>query len=302
MTTPVWDPHQYLRHSGHRTRPLEDLLARVPELPNEDAPRIADLGCGPGGPSALLTDRWPAGHVTGYDNSPAMLHEARAYAGRTSAGGTLDFAHADLADWRPPPGEHFDLLFSNAALHWVLPAEGEGRNLPAGGDAGAADAEPAPGHQALFPAWIDALPPGGVLAFQVPGNFASPSHTLLLQLRNSPRWRGRLGAASRSATVLDPAGYLAALAPLGCEVDAWETTYAHLLHGENPVLDWVKGTALRPVRTLLADDPAAQEEFVAEYGELLREAYPPLGGDVSRGTVFPFRRVFVVARKEARAP
>ncbi len=322
MTTPVWDPHQYLRHSGHRSRPIEDLIARVPELPNEDAPRIADLGCGPGGPSVALATRWPAGHITGYDNSPAMLHEARAYAGRTSAGGSLDFTHGDLATWRPAPGERFDLLFSNAALHWVIPAAGKGRVLPAAGkgpvlpaegegrvspveehtDASDAAAEGrAPGFEALFPAWIDALPPGGVLAFQVPGNFTSPSHTLLLELRNSPRWRDRLGSESRSLSVLDPVGYMAELAPLGCEVDAWESTYAHLLHGENPVLDWVEGTALRPVLTLLADDPAAQEEFVAEYGELLREAYPPLNGDVSQGTVFPFRRIFVVATKDGAA-
>jgi trans-aconitate 2-methyltransferase len=281
MTSPVWDPHQYARHSGHRNRPISDLLARVPALPDDENPRIADLGCGPGGPSLLLAERWPGARITGYDNSPAMLREARAYAGKTSAGGSLEFTHADLTTWRPAPGDHFDLIFSNAALHWVLHAEGEG----------------ASGHTVLFPAWVQGLPPGGVFAFQVPGNFGSPSHALLLELRNSPRWRGRLGSESREGSVRTPAEYLAELEPLGCEVDAWETTYAHLLHGENPVLDWVKGTALRPVLTLLADDPEAQAEFLAEYGQLLREAYPPLGGDPARGTVMPFRRIFVVAVK-----
>ncbi|MGH3312294.1 MAG: methyltransferase domain-containing protein [Streptomyces sp.] len=278
MTTPVWDPHQYLRHAGHRARPLADLLARVPELPHADAPRIADLGCGPGGPSTPLAARWPRAHITGYDNSPAMLDEARKHAGPTGAGGTLDFAHADLATWRPAPGVSFDLIFSNAALQWVLPAEGKGR---------------VDGHTGAFPAWIDALPTGGTFAFQVPGNFTAPSHALLADLRNSPRWRDRLGAESRVNTVLDPAGYAAALAPLGCEVDAWETTYLHLLQGEDPVLDWVKGTALRPVLTLLADDPAAREAFLAEYGEMLRTAYP----SAPHGTAFPFRRIFVVAVK-----
>jgi trans-aconitate 2-methyltransferase len=282
MTSSLWDPHQYVRHSGHRNRPLVDLLARVPALPDEPAPRIADLGCGPGGPSLLLAERWPGAHITGYDNSPAMLREARAYAGKTSAGGSLEFTHADLTTWQPAQDEEFGLIFSNAALHWVLPAEGEGRS---------------PGHPALFPAWVRSLPPGGVLAFQVPGNFDAPSHTLLLELRNSPRWRGRLGSESRAASVLTAAGYLAELDSLGCETDAWETTYAHLLHGEDAVLDWVKGTALRPVLTLLADDPEAQKAFLAEYGQALREAYPPLGGDPSRGTVFPFRRIFVVAVK-----
>ncbi|WP_314174627.1 methyltransferase domain-containing protein [Streptomyces winkii] len=288
MTSPVWDPHQYERHSGHRSRPIADLLSRVPPLPHEKAPRIADLGCGPGGPSLLLAERWPGAHITGYDNSPAMLHEARAHAGKTSAGGTLEFTHADLSTWRPASDERFDLIFSNAALHWVLPPDGNGRAPGTGG---------APGHTALFPAWVRALPPGGVFAFQVPGNFDAPSHALLLELRNSPRWRERLGTESRIGSVLDPADYLAELESLGCDTDAWETTYAHLLHGEDAVLDWLMGTGLRPVLTLLADDPEARSAFLDEYGRLLREAYPPLGGDPARGIVMPFRRVFAVAVK-----
>lgn len=291
MTTPVWDPQQYASHSGHRARPVTDLLAHVPALPDDETPRIADLGCGPGGPSLPLAERWPKARVTGYDNSSAMLREARAHAGRTSAGGSLDFTHADLATWRPERDAGLDLIFSNAALHWVLHAEGEGRVVPAGAEG------PLPGHVALFPAWLRGLPPGGVFAFQVPGNFDAPSHTLLLELRNSPRWRGRLGSASRGRSVLDPARYVAELDALGCDVDAWETTYTHLLHGDDPVLEWTRGTALRPVLTRLADDPEAREEFTAEYGRLLREAYPPLGGDPARGTLLPFRRVFVVAVK-----
>jgi trans-aconitate 2-methyltransferase len=291
MTSPVWDPELYERHSAHRNRPSQDLLARVPSLPDEETPRIADLGCGPGGPSLLLAARWPRARITGYDNSPAMLDEARAHAGRTAGGGSLEFAHADLSTWRPSPAEHFDLLYSNAALHWVVPAEGKGSVLPPEGNGTPAT------HAALFPYWIGALPPGGVLAFQVPGNFDAPSHALLLELRNSPRWRGRLGTASRAGSVLDPEEYLDVLDAQGCEVDAWETTYAHVLHGDDAVLDWVMGTGLRPVLTLLADDPEARDGFLDEYRRLLREAYPPLGGDPARGTVFPFRRIFVVAVK-----
>ncbi|SCK10382.1 methyltransferase domain-containing protein [Streptomyces sp. WMMB 322] len=310
MTSPVWDPHQYARHSGHRNRPITDLLARVPALPHDEAPRIADLGCGPGGPSTMLADRWPRAHITGYDNSPAMLREAGAHAGRTPAGGSLEFTHLDLATWRPARGERFDLIFSNAALQWVLAGSGknrvhpvgeEGRGLPGeggpGGAPGGTGQDGALTDTGFFRTWTAVLPAGGVLAFQVPGNFDAPSHTLLLELRNSPRWRARLGAGARGGSVRSPAEHLAELEPLGCDVDAWETTYAQLLHGEDPVLDWVKGTALRPVLTLLADDPEAESAFLAEYGQLLREAYPPLGGDPARGTVFPFRRIFVVAVK-----
>lgn len=265
-STPVWDPHQYGRHAGPRTRPLYDLLARIPRLPSP-VPRIADLGCGPGGPSVLLSERWPRAVITGYDLSEAMLSEARAYAGPTPGGGHLDFVHADLTAWRPP--HSYDLILSNAAFQW------------------------APGHTGRFPGWIDALLPGGVLAFQVPGNFAAPSHTLLTRLRTSPRWRARLGAGAGRKPVLEPVEYAERLAALGCEADVWETTYVHVLTGEDPVLEWTKGTALRPVLTALDDDPEARGAFLTEYRDLLREAYPP----GPHGTLFPFRRIFAVARK-----
>ena len=261
---PVWDPRQYLRHSGHRARAFIDLLAHVPELP-AGRPRIADLGCGPGNVTRLLADRWPGAHITGLDNSPEMLAEAAPLAGPTQGCGHLDFRPADATTWAPT--EPYDLIFSNATLQWV------------------------PGHVTRFPDWVAGLTPGGVLAFQVPGNFDAPSHRLMRELAHSARWQDRLGDPLRhDDAVLTPAAYLHRLADLGCEADAWETTYLHLLHGEDPVLDWVKGTGLRPVLTALGDDA---EPFLAEYRAALREAYPATG----HGTVYPFRRVFVVARK-----
>ncbi|MEU6810866.1 trans-aconitate 2-methyltransferase [Streptomyces sp. NPDC046831] len=268
--TPRWDPAQYLRHAGHRARPFTDLLARVPDPPG-GRPRVADLGCGPGNVTVLLADRWPAAHVTGYDNSPEMLDGAHVdHEGPTRGGGRLDFAHADLRTWTPP--EPYDVIVSNATLQWV------------------------PGHAGRFADWIAALRPGGTLAFQVPGNFSAPSHRLMRDLAHSARWRGRLaGVLRHDDAVLTPAAYLERLTGLGCTADVWETTYLHLLKGEDPVLDWVKGTGLRPVLTALADDPGAREAFVAEYRDALREAYPA----GPHGTPFPFRRVFAVATKEA---
>ncbi|MET7440378.1 trans-aconitate 2-methyltransferase [Streptomyces sp. NPDC004082] len=262
---PLWDPSQYLRHADHRARPFADLLARVPDLPGRPA-RIADLGCGPGNVTTLLAARWPTAHITGYDNSPQMLERARAdHEGPTPGGGHLDFAAADARTWTP--AEPYDLIISNATLQWV------------------------PGHPASFPAWVDALAPGGTLAFQVPGNFDSPSHRLMREIATSPRWRERLGGTLRhDGAILTPAGYLDRLTALGCDADVWETTYLHLLRGEDPVLDWVKGTGLRPVLTELGPDADA---FVEEYRAALRTAYP--AGE--HGTVFPFRRVFAVARK-----
>ncbi|MGW0859557.1 trans-aconitate 2-methyltransferase [Streptomyces sp. NPDC002690] len=264
MSESVWDPGQYLRHAEHRARPFLDLLARVGDLPGGSRPRIADLGCGPGNVTRLLADRWPGARITGYDNSPQMLEKARAH---TTA--SLDFAEADAAHWAP--SEPYGLIVSNALLQWV------------------------PGHADRFPAWLDGLAPGGTLAFQVPSNFQAPSHALMRGLAESPRWRSRLGGLLRHEdAVLEPAAYYDRLTAAGCvTVDVWETTYLQVLHGDDPVLDWVRGTGLRPVLAALADDPEALDAFLTEYRDLLRTAYPQR----PHGTVFPFRRIFAVARK-----
>ncbi|WP_037852776.1 trans-aconitate 2-methyltransferase [Streptomyces sp. NRRL S-340] len=272
--SPTWDPAQYLRHADHRARPFTDLLARIPDLPARPpggVPRIADLGCGPGNVTVLLAARWPAARITGYDNAPEMLDRATVeHAGPTPGGGQLDFVRADARTWTPQ--EPFDLIVSNATLQWV------------------------PGHTGRFADWIAALRPGGTFAFQVPGNFSAPSHRLMRALARAPRWRDRLGDVLRHEdAVREPAAYLAQLTGLGCTADVWETTYLHLLHGPDPVLDWVKGTGLRPVLTALADDPEARDAFLAEYRTALREAYPA----GAHGTPFPFRRIFAVATKEA---
>ncbi|MFI1866577.1 trans-aconitate 2-methyltransferase [Streptomyces jumonjinensis] len=274
MTSPAtWDPQQYLRHAGHRTRPFLDLLARIPnpQARGGEGLRIADIGCGAGNVTALLTARWPGAHVTGFDNSPQMLALAeREHAGPTPGGGRLDFRVGDAREWTPE--EPYQLIVSNAAFQWV------------------------PGHADSFARWIDGLAPGGTFAFQVPGNVNAPSHTLLAEICAAPRWRDLLGEhAGTPVAVLDPADYLARLTDLGCVADVWETTYLQLLTGDDPVLDWIKGTTLRPILTALDGDEEAREEFLTTYRDRLRTAYPA----GPHGTVFPFRRIFAVARKPA---
>lgn len=251
----MWDPQQYLAFSDERARPFHDLLARVA---SEHPAEIVDLGCGPGTLTAMLATRWPGAHVVGVDSSPEMVAAARAV-------DRIDVVQADVREWKP--ARPVDVLVSNAMLHWV------------------------PDHLALLPRLVAYVAPGGWLAFQVPGNFAEPSHVLLRELADLPRWRDRL-AASRIARPVsyDPQDYLDALARLGCSVDAWETTYMQILAGEDAVLDWMSGTALRPILTTL--DEAGQAEFTAEYGAALRDAYRRR----DYGTVLPYRRVFVVAR------
>jgi trans-aconitate 2-methyltransferase len=258
MGQDIWSPRQYGVFGGHRNRPFRELLGRVGA---RDPGVVFDLGCGTGELTADLAGRWPGARVTGIDKSAAMISAAQLH-----EASNLAFEIRDIATWTPdvPP----DVIVSNAALQWV------------------------PGHRELIPVWVSALAPGGWFGFQVPGNFEAPSHVLLRELCASPRWKARLAGTNRFDTVGEPGDYLDLLAGLGCVADVWETTYQQVLSGQDAVLEWTKGTALRPVLAALPDD-AAEAEFLREYGELLDKAYPPR----PYGTVFEFRRIFAIARR-----
>jgi len=253
----MWDPVVYGRYADERGRPFQELLARV----GADRPEVVvDLGCGDGALTATLADRWPEASVVGVDSSESMLAGAAALATPR-----LRFVLGTIEGWRPD--RPVDVLLSNAALQWV------------------------PDHPAQLPRLVASLAPGGWLAVQVPANGDAPSHALLAELRRSVRWRDQLGAgAGRWPDVADPEDWARQLFRLGCRVDAWETTYLDVLTGPDPVLSWVRGTALRPVLARLSPQDAA--DFEAEYGRLLASAYPA----EPHGTLLPFRRVFVVAQ------
>lgn len=255
----MWDPGQYQRFARERGRPFFDLLARVGAA---GPGYVADLGCGPGNLTAALAARWPSAQVVGVDSSPEMIAEARAVSGDRPG---LSFVLADIRDWQPD--RPADVMVANAVLQWV------------------------PGHLDLVRRWPGLLADGGWAAFQLPGNYDQPSHAILKALAGSRRWRSRLAGVELNRQAADPGAYLDALARAGCEVDAWETTYLHVLSGSDPVTQWYRGTGLRPVLAALGPDEA--EEFVAEYSASVAQAYPA----APYGTVLPFRRVFVVARK-----
>jgi trans-aconitate 2-methyltransferase len=259
MSAPFsWDPDRYLAFSEERGRPFADLVVRIGA---EDPGTVVDLGCGAGNLTALLARRWPGARVLGVDSSEDMIRAAPSDVG-------VEFSVGDIREW-PGPGNPIagavDVLLSNAALQWV------------------------PGHLDLMPGLVRTVAPGGWLAFQVPGNFDEPSHTIRRELAAEPAYAEHTaGVAVPEAH--DPETYLHVLRDLGCQVDAWETTYLHVLEGQDPVFRWVSGTGARPTLEALPSDLRA--DFEDEFKARLRVAYPERSGVV----VLPFRRVFVVAR------
>ena len=251
----AWNPDQYLKFAAPRLRPAVDLLARVPLT----APgSIFDLGCGAGNVTRLLAERWPHAAVTGVDDSASML----AKAAQENPG--IAWVQQSVATWRAP--EPADLIYSNAALHWL------------------------PDHASLFPTLLQQLAPGGVLAVQMPRNFDAPSHRLIDDTVRAGPWHARLAAMIGASPVAEPAVYYDLLTPRVAQLDIWETEYLQVLEGADPVKEWTKGTWLKQFLDALPPDERAP--FEADYAARLRIAYPPRSDG---RTLFPFRRLFMVA-------
>jgi trans-aconitate 2-methyltransferase len=252
----MWDPDVYLTFADHRARPFYDLLSRVGA---RDPRRVVDLGCGAGNLTSQLARRWPDATVEALDSSPEMVAAAQ----ERGVSATV----ADLRTWTPQPDT--DVVLSNAAMHWVTE------------------------HGELFVRWGRQLAAGSWLAIQMPGNFETPSHAAVRAVARRRTYAKLLrDIPFRVGAVVDtPVHYAELLLDAGCTVDAWETTYIHQLTGEHPVLDWISGTALLPVRERL--DEQQYQQFREELVPLLAEAYPSRPDGT---TFYPFRRVFFVAQ------
>ncbi len=265
MVSADWEPAQYLRFAAARARPFFDLLAPVFEafaVRRSPPARIVDLGCGPGTLTAELGRRYPDARVTGVDRSPAMLERARRLAQR----GHLEFLEQDLRAYEPD-GE-VDLLVANAVLQWV------------------------PEHRELLARLASWLVPGGFLAFQVPDAMAQPSHRLIDELCAREPWRSALSDMLDSKpSVARPEDYLERLMALGLEANVWETTYHHVLSGDDPVFAWVRGTTLVPILARLPSELGAT--FCEQLRGALAQAYPMVAGR----TVLAFRRIFVIGQQ-----
>jgi trans-aconitate 2-methyltransferase len=252
-----WSPAQYARFERERAQPFHDLKARIPD---GDVRSVADLGCGTGQLTPSLRRRWPAARVWGVDSSPQMLEKARA----SVPSDEVTFVQADLREWVPPAP--LDRIVSNAALQWV------------------------PDHGPLLARLSGLLAPGGALAVQVPNNRGEPAYCILAELRGQAPWKERLRGAQDLA-VESPAWYPQHLARLGLRCELWETIYYHPLAGAGEIVEWMKGTALRPILSALA--PADAERFLGLLRARLEAAFPP----GPAGVIFPFRRLFFVAQR-----
>lgn len=261
----AWDPGQYALFHEHRSRPLRDLLAHVEA---RDPSVVVDLGCGPGELTLSLAGRWPGARVLGIDSSPEMLARARL----ADREGRVAWVQRSAEEWDPRAVGPVDVLVTNATLQWV------------------------PTHLRLLREWLRALAPGGTLAMQVPSNFSAPSHRLLREVAaRSARAEELRPGLERADAVARPQQYAALLLEEAPVVDVWETTYQHVLpaapDAPHPVLEWMKGTGLRPVLAVLTA-PAERAALLADYERELEAAYPrrPFG------VLFPFSRTFAVAR------
>ncbi|HEU4654471.1 MAG TPA: methyltransferase domain-containing protein [Steroidobacteraceae bacterium] len=254
----TWDPQQYLRFSNARTRPAIDLLNRIETA---DPRVVYDLGCGAGNITLLLRERWPNARIIGLDDSQEMLAQA---AKRSKA---IEWSLQSVAAWRP--ADPADVIFSNAALHWL------------------------PNHSSLLPRLAGGLNPNGTLAVQMPRNFAAPSHTAITETVLDGPWREQLEPLINASPVARPEDYFDYLQEHAATIDIWETEYLHVLEGEDPVKEWTKGTWLK--RFLDALDEPERSEFERNYAQRLKLAYP---ARADGRTLFPFRRLFVVMRKK----
>jgi trans-aconitate 2-methyltransferase len=253
----MWNPDIYMKFSDLRNRPALELAARCGVV---EGGLIYDLGCGPGNSAQILTSLNPLARIIGVDSSPEMLERARAE-GPSGAQWVL----ADLETWEA--GEPADLIFSNAAYQWL------------------------DDHDQLLPPLLDHLKTGGKLAIQMPQNFAAPSHVLMRRIASEGPFAGKLRPVLRHDPVGSPEVYYDLFAPRVSSIDIWETEYAQVLEGDDPVFNWVSGTALRPIMAALDEDERGG--FAADYKRALNKAYPKRSDGK---TLFAFKRIFIVVQ------
>jgi trans-aconitate 2-methyltransferase len=260
-----WNPNQYLKFAEERTQPCRDLAARIAVA---NVHRAIDLGCGPGNSTAVLRERWPDAELTGLDSSVEMIERARREWPESSR---QHWIAGGISEWAASNGEEFDVVFSNAALQWVED------------------------HPAVYPRLFARVAPGGALAAQIPGNIDALPHRLMREVAATPTWRRCFPQGKvREWHHHEMEFYYDVLAPAAARLDLWATEYLHILPDAEAIVEWYRGTGLRPFLEVL-DTDAERARFIADYLEALRAHYPPRPAG---GVLFPFRRIFLIAYKE----
>jgi trans-aconitate 2-methyltransferase len=250
----MWNPEQYNKYSEQRNRPAIELIERIPPKSYKS---IIDLGCGDGVITKMLLDRYNPEHIVGVDNSSSMLEKAQL------TPTDINWQLSDITDFTG----NYDLIFSNAALQWLN------------------------NHNVLFKQLVQQT--NNTLAIQMPNNFDAPSHVLLREtILENPRFKDKLASTIRTAPVMSKQDYYQLLCDNMSYLDIWETQYLQLLTGNSPILEWVRGTALVPIREKLTADEYT--EFEMKYNEKLKQTYKPASNGV---TLFPFSRIFIVASR-----
>ena len=254
-----WNPNQYLKFADERTQPCRDLAARIAVA---NVRRVIDLGCGPGNSTAVLADRWPDAEFTGLDSSAEMIERARREY-------PLQRWHTgEISAWAAAGDATFDVVFSNAALQWVED------------------------HAVLYPRLLSRVAPAGALAIQIPGNIDALPHRLMREVAASPEWRRSFPPGTlREWHHHEMEFYYDVLAPAAARLDLWATEYLHILPNVEAIVEWYRGTGLRPFLNALESD-ADRGRFLGDYLERLRPHFAPRAAG---GVLFPFRRIFLVA-------
>jgi trans-aconitate 2-methyltransferase len=255
----VWNPQRYLQFSRERELPCRDLINRIAGAPLET---IVDLGCGPGNSTGVIREAFPHAEVIGVDSSPEMLSAAKA---RLPG---VKFVQADIGSWACDPP--VDLIFSNAALQWV------------------AD------HRDMLPRLASTLKPGGYLAVQMPyRDDDSPISRVFRAAEASERWKVYFKKPVRTWSVQQPSDYYRWLCGSCSQIDLWLIDYYHPLPHARAVIDWYRGTGLRPYLDALPSE-GERHAFLQYCGDTIKPMYPVQ----SDGCIlFSIRRLFITARQ-----
>jgi trans-aconitate 2-methyltransferase len=253
-----WNPELYLQFKNERTRPSIDLVSRIKiEAPE----RIIDIGCGPGNSTRVLHCRWPLADITGIDKSEEMIKKARKdYPDQKWAVGDASSLKVDTP---------FDVVFSNAALQWI------------------------PKHEVLIPGLFKLVSVGGALAVQVPGNNESPLHQAVYSIAAEKQWRRYTAGCEKLLNYRSAEYYYTILQPIASDIELWETVYYHVLSSHQELIEWYKGTGMRPFLDSLPDE----KRRISFEKQILKKCKEDYKKQKDGKILYPFKRIFFIAYK-----